>query len=106
MNMKNFIEEIEKFKDKLSLDAQAFLEELKNDSETKLTEKGQQILKAMKDNVEEYANVFSAKQIGELLFMSPRSVSGSMRKLINCNYVEKHSTSPVTYALTDFGKEV
>ena len=106
MNKQKFIGEVEQFKDQLSLEAQSFLEELKNDTQVELTEKGKQILKAMQDNVDEYLNVFSAKQIGELLFMSPRSVSGSMRKLISCNYVEKHSTSPVTYALTDLGKEM
>ena len=103
--MKNFIEEIENFKSQLSSEAQNFLETLKNESKIELTEKGQSILKAMQDNVNEYNNIFSAKQIGEILFMAPRSVSGSMRKLIDCEYVVKHSTSPVTYALTDLGKQ-
>lgn len=37
--------------------------------------------------------------------MSPRSVSGSMKKLINDGYVEKKGGSPVCYGLTDLGKD-
>ena len=105
MNMQKFIEEIENFKSQLTPDAQIFLDELKQ-SKTELTDKGKQIVKVMQDNQEEYANIFTSKQLGELLIMSPRSVSGSMRKIINCGYVEKHSTSPVTYALTELGKNM
>ena len=55
-------------------------------------------------NKETYLNVFSSKQLGELLFMSARSVSGSMRKLVTEQYVEKSGTNPVTYKLTENGK--
>ena len=46
----------------------------------------------------------TAKEIGEGLFMSSRSVSGAMRKLITCGYVVRQNANPVMYALTDLGK--
>lgn len=69
------------------------------------TENGLKILKCMKENYEKYINVFKAKEIGELLFMTPRSVSGSMKKLIADGYVEKVGANPVAYGLTNLGKE-
>ena len=69
-----------------------------------ITENGLKILKAMKNNYEKYNNIFTSKNIGEFLFMSPRSVSGSMKKLISDNYVEKIGANPVSYGLTDLGK--
>lgn len=69
------------------------------------TENGIKILQCMQDNENKYMNVFKAKDIGEILFMSPRSVSGSMKKLIANGYVEKVGTNPVSYGLTNLGKE-
>ena len=46
----------------------------------------------------------TAKEIGEGLFMSSRSISGAMRKLITCGYVVRQNANPVMYALTDSGK--
>ena len=57
----------------------------------------------MAEKSEAYMNVFSSKQLGELLFMSARSVSGSMRKLVTEGYVEKAGSNPVTYKLTENG---
>lgn len=107
MIMKNFIEEIETFKDKLSIEAQEFLEELKLKSlETpEFTEKGLKILMCMQDNKDKYMNVFSSKILGELLFASPRSISGAMKKIIAQGYVEKVGQNPVSYGLTPKGME-
>lgn len=69
-----------------------------------ITENGLKILKVMKNNYEKYNNIFTSKNIGEFLFMSPRSVSGSMKKLISDNYVEKIGVNPVSYGLTELGK--
>ena len=38
-------------------------------------------------------------------FLSGRSVSGSMRKLVTDGYVEKISVNPIAYGLTDLGKD-
>ena len=36
--------------------------------------------------------------------MTPRSVSGSLKKLINDGFVEKVGANPVAYGLTELGK--
>lgn len=104
MNMKEFLQELEEYKKYFSPEALDFYNSLLENNKTSLTENGKKILISMQENVDKYINVFSAKQLGELLFMSPRSISGSMKKLISEGYVEKKSSSPVTYGLTDLGK--
>jgi len=105
MNIIQFLNEVEQFKSQLTLEAQKFLEELKEKNSNPIfTENGLKILKCMQENEEVYLNTFSAKQLGELLFMSPRSVSGSMKKLLNENYVIKNAGNPITYKLTDLAK--
>ena len=74
-----------------------------NGSKT-FTENGLKIFKCMKENEQKYINVFKAKEIGELLFMTPRSVSGSMKKLIADGFVKKVGANPVAYGLTELGK--
>ena len=69
-----------------------------------ITENGVKILKIMQDKVDQYNNIFTSKNIGEFLFMSPRSVSGSMKKLITDGYVIKLGLNPVSYGLTELGK--
>jgi predicted transcriptional regulator len=105
MNMIEFLQELDTIKSQLSCEAQTFLTELmeKNSSESVLTETGQKILKTMLDNQETYLNSFNAKQLGELLFMSARSVSGSMRKLVTEGYTEKAGANPVCYKITEKG---
>lgn len=108
MNMVEFLQEIDNFKENLSPEAQDFLEDLKNQNTINkmFTENGIKILKCMKENAETYLNIFSSKQLGELLFMTPRSVSGSIRKLIIEGYITKSGANPVMYSLTDLGKEL
>lgn len=77
-----------------------------NDTAADLTDKNKTILKWMQENVTNYNNVFNAKQIGDGLFMSGRSVSGSIRKLVTLGYVEKQGKDPVCYSLTDNGKKL
>jgi len=106
MNMKEFLDEIDSainIKEQLSDDANIFYQELRNKIKPNFTDNGKKILQCMKDNSNDYRG-FNAKQIGELLFMSPRSVSGSLRKLINEGYCEKVGTNPITYQLTSLGK--
>ena len=108
MTMKEFLNEVNNHREILSNDAIAFLDELleQNSIENLLTEVGKKILISMAEKSEAYLNVFSAKQLGELLFMSARSVSGAMRKLVTEGYVIKSGTNPVTYSLTSEGKTV
>lgn len=50
--------------------------------------------------------MWKAKDIAEELFISSRTVSGAMRKLVTDKYVEKIGKEPVVYTLTNAGKEI
>jgi hypothetical protein len=115
-NKQIFIAEIEKLiayvtdlqesdKEILSPDAQLFLDQLKtgNGFGNEITESGLKILSWCKENCKKYNNLFTAKVIAEGLFMTPRSVSGSMRKLISDEYFSKTGTNPVSYSLNEKG---
>lgn len=69
-----------------------------------MTENGLKVLTWMQEHIEEMSNIFTAKEIGEGLFTSGRSISGSMKKLVNDGYVEKIGKNPVQYSLTEAGK--
>lgn len=47
-----------------------------------------------------------AKDIAEALFASSRTVSGSMRKLVNDGFVEKIGQDPVMYLITEKGRNI
>ena len=81
--------------------ALAFFEELKKKaSDTKpMTEAGQKIYQWMQEHQTEMSNMFTSKEIAEALFMSGRSVAGSMRKLVNDGLVTKIGTNPIQYSL-------
>ena len=112
-----FIAEIEKItenfeepiplQEALSEQAYAFFLSLKEGKEGKeetetLTEKGAEILKYMQSEFKNN-NSFTAKAIGEQIEQNSRSVSGSMRKLLSCGYVEKCGEKPIVYKLTEKG---
>ena len=89
----------------LKEESQKYFEDLKKNNYSKeMTENGLKIILFMKENYDNYNNIFKAKDIAEGLFMSPRSVSGSMRKLLTDGYCEKTGKDPVCYLLTDKGK--
>ena len=69
-----------------------------------ITENGAKILEYLQKNWESKNNIFKATEIGEGLFMSGRSVSGSIRKLVSLGFVEKQGKDPVCYSITDIGK--
>lgn len=107
MTMQQFLKEIEIYAKDFSSEAQEFYNNLiDKEKQSIVTENGAKILKCMRENKDKYLNVFSSKQLGELLFMPPRSVSGSIKKLLNDGYAEKRSTNPVTYGLTAAGEEL
>ena len=68
------------------------------------TENGAKVLQWMRDNENQYNNIFKAKEIAEGLFTTSRSVSGSMRKLVSDGFVDKTGTNPSCYSLTEKGK--
>lgn len=70
------------------------------------TDNGKKILTYMQESKDTYNNLFKAKDIGEQLSISSRTVSGGMRKLVTDGYVEKLGTNPVIYAITEKGEQV
>ena len=91
-------------------EALAYFNAFKTSVETKekvqFTDNGKLILKTMLENLDDKQNMFKAREIAEMAFISSRSVSGSIRKLVTDGYVEKIGADPIIYAVTDMGKEV
>ena len=90
-------------------DALAYFETFKVDITKEIvafTDNGKFILQFMIDNVEQYSNLFKARDIADGTFISSRAVAGSMRKLITDGFVEKMGAEPIVYSLTVLGKSV
>lgn len=68
-----------------------------------VTDKGKPIIAFMQERYVEFNNLFKAKDIGEGIGVSSRSVSGSLKKLVTDGYVEKVGKEPTIYALTEKG---
>lgn len=109
----NFIEEITQLlqdapENFLSEDALDYWNGLQMGGSDKpqFTDNGKIILQYIKDNKEQYNNLFKAKDIGEGLGISSRTASGALRKLVSDGFVEKIESSPVVYAITKAGEEV
>lgn len=66
-----------------------------------ITDNGKVVLTYLQKNP---TPAFKTKDVAEGLFVSSRMVSGSLRKLVNDGFVEKISTDPIIYALTEKGK--
>lgn len=84
-----------------------YFEKFKQTSTSKkveMTDNGKNILDYMQKNYEEAHNLFKSKDIAEGMFVSSRSVSGAMRKLVSDGYVDKTDDSPIVYSLTEEGK--
>ena len=112
-NRELFIEEIEELVStschRLSEGARAYFEQLKATPEKEkapFTENGAKVLIWMQENYESYNNILKAKEIGDGLFCSSRTVSGAMRKLITDGYVSKTEGTPTCYSLTELGMNV
>jgi len=68
------------------------------------TDNGKLILSFLRENQD--VETWKARDIAEGLFISSRTVSGAIRKLVNDGFVEKVSKDPVIYSITDLGKTV
>ena len=82
----------------------AYIEALTTNVEEKpvLTDSGKLILNYLQKNPELVA--VKAKDIAEGLFVSSRTVSGAIRKLVTDGFVEKLGQDPVVYSITEKGK--
>jgi DNA-binding MarR family transcriptional regulator len=89
----------------MSDDAKIYWDSFKNKTEVEkpvFTDNGKLVLQCMKDKPD--IVTWKARDIAEELFISSRTVSGAMRKLVSDGYVEKVSQEPVLYMLTEKGK--
>lgn len=77
------------------------LQTSKEVSKKQFTDNGKLILKFLQDHKE--INMWKARDIADGIFVSSRSVSGSIRKLIADGYVEKIGQNPVIYSITQKG---
>ena len=68
------------------------------------TDNGKLILKFLQDNTD--IAMWKARDIAEGLFISSRTVSGSIRKLVSDGYVEKIGQDPTIYSITAAGKNI
>ena len=115
-----FIEELENYISHetvipFSEEAWSFFQSIKNMKDKEVapfTEKGAHILIWLQQNYASYNNVLKAKDIAEGMFaingvpVTSRSVSGSLKKLIEDKYVTKTEGTPICYSLSDKGKTV
>lgn len=67
-----------------------------------LTDNGKLILQYMQNNPD--MPMMKARDIAEGLFISSRTVSGAIRKLVTDGFVEKIGQDPVIYSITEKGK--
>lgn len=77
------------------------LEEIKDEKPT-LTKTGVIVLRTMQINSD--VKMWKSKDLAEYSGISSKSVSGTMRKLVNDGFCEKMGTGPVIYYLTEKGK--
>lgn len=74
----------------------------KSESSQPFTEKGIIVMEALY-KVDDW---ITATALGEMIGRNGRSVSGTMKKLIEDGYVEKREGKPASYRITEFGKEI
>lgn len=68
------------------------------------TDNGKAILTYLQEHPE--TQTWKAKDIAEGMFISSRTVSGGIRKLVSDGFVEKVGQDPVIYSITEQGKEI
>lgn len=81
---------------------------LKGGSDTEkpmFTDNGKLVMEYLK-TLADGAPAMKAKDIAEALFISSRTVSGAMRKLVTDGFVEKIGQDPVMYSITEKGKNI
>lgn len=108
---KEFIDYVENLINNTSLempeDAQKYWDAFKQYEEVEkplFTDNGKLILQYMKDNLD--TELWKARDIAEGLFISSRTVSGAVRKLVTDGFVDKVGQDPVIYTLTNKGKDI
>ena len=91
----------------MTMDAHTYWEALCGDNADKptFTDNGKLIMKYLQ-GLPEDTPMMKAREIAENMFISARTVSGSMRKLVTDGFVEKVGQDPSLYVLTDMGRNI
>ena len=91
--------------EKMTDNVKSYLNSFESDATIKekpeVTENGKIILKFFQSHP---VAPFKSKEIAEELFISSRTISGAMRKLVTDGFVEKAGKDPVLYSVTEKGK--
>lgn len=87
-------------------EVRAYLEALKQAEDDKplFTDNGKIVFQGLQKMFADGITMAKAKDIGDELFISSRTVSGALRKLVNDGFVEKIGQNPTIYTLTEKGK--
>ena len=105
----NYIEmAINAYPTPMSEDAFAYWNALKGSDDTEkpvFTDNGKLIMKYLQELPDD-TKLLRAKDIAEGMFISARTISGSMRKLVSDGFVEKIGKDPILYSLTEKGKDI
>ena len=72
------------------------------DEKPEITENGKIVLEYLQNNPD--VLIWKSKDIAEQMGLASRSVSGTMRKLVNDGFCDKIGKDPCVYALTEKGK--
>ena len=75
-----------------------------NEDNPTFTDTGKMVLSFLQTHLD--TKIWKSKEIAEELFISSRTVSGAMRKLVNDGFVEKVGQDPIIYSITEKGKEI
>ena len=89
-------------------DVLSYWEALKGTKDTEkpvFTDNGKLVMEYLKSLPEDNP-ALKSREIAEALFVSSRTVSGAMRKLVTDGFVEKIGQDPVMYTLTEQGKNI
>lgn len=70
---------------------------------TKLTKNGITLLKGMQEHC--FEGEFTSKEISKMVGFSSRGISGTIRGLVTNGYVNKDTSKPIKYTLTQLGKD-
>jgi DNA-binding MarR family transcriptional regulator len=92
----------------LDPDVVAYWEALKGTGDVEkpmFTDNGKLVMEYLKSLPEGHM-ALKARDIAEALFVSSRTVSGAMRKLVSDGFVEKIGQDPVMYSITEKGKNI
>ena len=104
----NFLDELMKANPELTKELmtdniQSYIDAIKDTKNDKpeITDNGKIILDYMQKNP---SPTYKAKDIADGVFLSSRTVSGAMRKLVSDGFVDKMGKEPVIYTITEKGK--